>query len=103
MSKPMLLAVAIVMSTAAQATAGAVVAPKSDLPLRSSPPGTFFKGKGDKVGNTSPRERYRVLEKRSVPTVTGREEWLRVESIDDPGKGGWIYGGSGGDRTVSPR
>jgi hypothetical protein len=72
-----------------------VVTPQSVLPLRASPPGTFFQGKGAEIGTTVPNEAYRVLEERSVPTITGSQRWLRVESETVTSNSGWVYAGPG--------
>jgi hypothetical protein len=75
--------------------AGEVVAPKGDLTLRAEPPGTFFQAKGAAVGTVSPSESYRVLEERTVPTILGTEQWLKVQSTKEPSREGWIYNGDG--------
>jgi hypothetical protein len=103
MRKLVTLTAAIVFVTSAHSMAENVVMPNNELPLRAGPPGTFFKGKGDRIGTVSPKEHYRVLERKSIPTVVGTEQWLRVQSVDDPNKQGWIYAGKGEHQTVSPR
>jgi hypothetical protein len=103
MCKLATLTIAILIGMTVPTLAGDMVAPNNELPLRTNPPGTFFQGKGDRIGTVSPRERYWVLERKSVPTVGGTEEWLRVQGVDDPNKQGWIYAGKGDQQTVSPR
>lgn len=78
------------------AIAGEVVAPKADLTLRSQPPGIFFQSKGEQIGTAQAAETYRVLEQRAVPTLVGRQNWLKVQSTDKPDLEGWIYNGSSG-------
>jgi hypothetical protein len=95
------VAVAILILTATYAMAQEVVVPNAPLPLRATPPGTFFQGKGDQIGDASPSEQYRVLERTSVPTIFGDEQWLRVQSVVDPRKYGWIYGGTSAQPTVT--
>ena len=96
------LTIAILVLTT-YAMAQDVVVPKGQLPLRQTPPGTFFQGKGDQVGTVLPRESYRVLERKAVPTIAGTEQWLKVQSVENPTKQGWIYAGRDDRQTVSPR
>jgi hypothetical protein len=103
MGKVLIVTVAILISAAAHVMAADVIRPNNELPLRANPPGTFFQGKGDRIGSVSPTEYYRVLERRSVPTVAGKEQWLRVQGLDDPNKQGWIYAGKDAHQTVSPQ
>jgi hypothetical protein len=77
------------------ADAQGVVTPSAELPIRESPPGTFFQGKGSQIGVATPGDEYRVLDERSVPTLTGVEKWLKVEPLGDPSKAGWAYDGTG--------
>jgi hypothetical protein len=98
-----LVIIGLLISLAAEVRAQDVVVPNGQLPLRASPPGTFFQGKGDQIGTVSPREPYRVLERKSVPTVAGAEQWIRVQGMNDPKTEGWIYAGKDDRRTVSPR
>ncbi len=99
-----ILLTAMVLSggTASHAFAEELVAPKAQLPLRAQPPGTFFQGKGAQIGEARPNERYRILDRKTVPTIVGAEQWLRVQSATDPNKSGWIYGGSATEPTVIP-
>ena len=78
---------------ASAALAQDTVAPTAQMPLRAAPPGTFFTGKGKKIGEVLPTEQYRVLERRSVPTIMGVEQWIRVQKTTDPSKQGWVYSG----------
>lgn len=80
-----------------------VVTPRADLPIRESPPGTFFEGKGAQIGTANPGDEYRVLEKRDVPTIVGVEKWLKVAPLDDPAKSGWAYGGTGSETKAFTR
>lgn len=75
--------------------AGAIVAPKATLSVRSDPPGTFFQGKGDVIGMAPQGSTLRVLEEKTIPTITGQENWLRVQSTEQPSREGWIYNGTG--------
>lgn len=77
-----------------------VVTPNADIPIRESPPGNFFQGKGSQIGTATPGDEYRVLEERDVPTIVGVEKWLKVEPLDDPSKSGWAYGGPSPDSQV---
>lgn len=81
-----------------KATAGQVVVPTARMPLRSAPP-SFLGGKGEQIGETRPQETYRVLETRHIPTILGREQWLRVAPEDGPPSTGWIYTGREGDAS----
>jgi len=103
MCKVVTLTIAVLVLTTAYAVAQDVVVPKGQLPLRQAPPGTFFQGKGDQIGTVSAKERYRVLERKAVPTIAGTEQWLKVQSVEDPTKRGWIYAGNDDRQTVSPR
>lgn len=74
---------------------GEVVAPIGEITVRNEPPGTFFKSKGAQIGVAQPTESYRVLEERMVPTIAGRQNWLKVQRTNDPSFEGWIYNGTG--------
>ena len=71
----------------------AAISPKTNLPLRQSPPGAFFKGKGEQIGEAKKDETLRVIDKKIVPTVFGSEDWLKVQSSTNPAKEGWIFSG----------
>ena len=78
----------------AETLVGSTVTPVVALPLRTSPPGTFFQSKGDQIGVASPNVGYRVLDETAVPTVLGTEQWLKVQKLSDPSTTGWIYSGA---------
>jgi hypothetical protein len=71
---------------------GDLVRPKGDLPLREAPPGLFLE-KGAQVGVAVPSEYYRIVERKSVPTLLGLESWKKVQAAGDPKKSGWIFTG----------
>lgn len=97
-----MLAIAMLILTAGHVMAQEMVVPKEQLPLRAAPPGIFFQGKGNQIGSVSPNEQYVVLDKRWVPTIAGAEQWLRVQSVADRSKQGWIYGGKSGRPSYEP-
>lgn len=70
-----------------------LVKPNGQLPLREAPPGGFFQGKGQEKGNLLPSDKFLVLEKRVVQTITGKENWWRVRSVGGPAKEGWVFSG----------
>lgn len=74
-----------------------IVSPNGELPLRDSPPG-FFSGKGEQIGVIRPGQEYIVLEKKTVPSIFGNEEWLRIQALPgtDGGQSGWTFSGTGG-------
>ena len=88
------------------ASAQDIVTADVEAPLRESPPGTFFQGKGQQIGTVVPGEQYRVLEQSEVPTIVGLQNWLKVEPTTEPGNSGWVYGGAfdddRGNATVPP-
>jgi hypothetical protein len=73
---------------------GQVITPSSEaLAIRNAPPG-FFQGSGTAIGEARKGEKFRILERKSIPTVVGRDEWLRVQNVADPRETGWITGAS---------
>jgi hypothetical protein len=72
-----------------------IVSPTEALPLRESPPGTFFQGMGEQIGTVTPGESYLVLEERAVPTIFGSQHWLKVEPLGERATTGWVFSGSG--------
>ncbi|MCZ7661244.1 MAG: hypothetical protein M5U07_27100 [Xanthobacteraceae bacterium] len=93
---------AAILTLVPAAWAQSVVTPKVQTPLRAAPPGGFFQGKGDQIDTALPSEKFRVLETRSVRTLTGTEQWLRVQQVENPSKIGWIYGGQDSQTAVTP-
>lgn len=87
------LSLAIVACAASSASAQDLVRPNGQLPLRDAPPGSFFQGKGQAVGSVMPNDKFRVLERRIVPTITGKENWWRVQGVDGSNKEGWVFAG----------
>ncbi|HEV2896462.1 MAG TPA: hypothetical protein VGX71_01230 [Pseudaminobacter sp.] len=73
---------------------GAVVSPNGDLPLRANPPG-FFSGKGEVIGTIQPTDNFIVLEQRTVPSIFGNQQWLRVQPVQPApdSNAGWVYSG----------
>lgn len=72
----------------------AIVRPQGELPLRSAPPG-FFTGKGAQIGTVEPDNNYVILERKSVPSVFGNEEWIKLQAVTPDGSAGWVLGGRG--------
>jgi len=87
------LSLAVVACAMSNASAQELVRPNGPLPLREAPPGGFFQGKGQEKGNVLPSDKFLVLEKRAVQTITGRENWWRVRSVGGPAKEGWVFSG----------
>lgn len=87
------LSLAIVVCAMSNASAQELVRPNGPLPLREAPPGGFFQGRGQSVGNAMPNDKFLVLEKRTVPTIAGKENWWRVKSVEGPAKEGWVFSG----------
>jgi hypothetical protein len=83
----------------AQDWTGAIVTPAAELPLRDSPPGSFFQGKGAEVGIIKPGEQYRVLRQTTVSTLAGRQDWIEVQSVANPAITGWVFVGVAGAPT----
>jgi hypothetical protein len=73
---------------------GAVVSPNGDLPLRANPPG-FFSGKGEVIGTIEPADNLIVLEQRTVPSIFGNQQWLKVQPVQPTpdSNAGWVYSG----------
>jgi len=78
---------------------GAVVTPVAALPLRDSPPGSFFQGKGTEIGTINPGEQYRVLRQTTVSTLTGSQDWIEVQAVANPAVAGWVFVGVSGAPT----
>jgi hypothetical protein len=75
---------------------GATVTPVADLPLRDSPPGSFFQGKGVEIGTIKPGEQYRVIRQTTVSTLAGSQDWIEVQSVANPAVAGWVFVGASG-------
>ena len=73
---------------------GAVVTPKADLTLRDAPPGGLIGLKGDAIGSVTPTMTFKVIDKRTISTILGGENWLKVQGVDDASKQGWVFGGT---------
>lgn len=101
---PKLLLACALFSTIGGAFAQDIVAPRADLPLRDSPPG-LFQSKGDQIGTVSADQDLRVIEQRTVPTITGSENWIKVAPMEGDGARGWIYSGPSRspDANVAPK
>ena len=65
------------------------------LPLRDSPPGNFFQGKGAEVGAVNPGEQFHVVQQVTVSTLAGSEDWIQVQSADGS-RVGWVFSGPSG-------
>jgi hypothetical protein len=87
------LSLCIAACTASSGWAQELVKPNGPLPLREAPPGGFFQGKGQEKGSLLPSDKFLVLEKRVVQTITGKENWWRVRSVGGPAKEGWVFSG----------
>lgn len=74
-----------------QDLSGQLVAPETSLPMRASPPSLFFTPPGDPVGEAAPKQQYRILEQRKIPTIFGSQQWLKIENTQQPAARGWIY------------
>jgi hypothetical protein len=93
----LLFAAAVLLSPAlAEDFTGAIVTPVAALPLRDSPPGSFFQGKGVEIGTIKPGEQYRVIRQTTVSTLTGRQDWIEVQSVAGPATTGWVFVGASG-------
>ncbi len=75
---------------------GATVTPVATLPLRDSPPGSFFQGKGVEIGTINPGEQYRVIRQATVSTLAGSQDWIEVQSVANPAVAGWVFVGASG-------
>ncbi len=84
-----------------QDLSGQLIAPAPNLPMRASPPSMFFTPPGDQIGATVPKQEYRILEQRRIPTIFGGQQWLKIENAQQPEKRGWIYSGSGDDPAAN--
>lgn len=73
------------------------VIPEAAAPLRASPPGTFFQGKGKQIGQLTTGQTYRVLEQVAIPTLVGTQKWLKVVPQTGAQEAGWAYGGAFAD------
>jgi len=73
------------------------VIPEAAAPLRASPPGTFFQGKGKQIGELTKGQTYRVLEQVAIPTLVGTQKWLKVVPQTGAQEAGWAYGGAFSD------
>jgi len=74
-------------------TAGSTVKVLTALPLRTEPPGGLFGFKGTRIGEVAANGIYKVLETKSITTVGGGEEWIKVQDPANQNKAGWIYYG----------
>lgn len=91
------VAAAVSLSPAfAEDWTGATVTPVADLPLRDSPPGSFFQGKGAEIGMIRPGEQFRVLRQATVSTLAGSQDWIEVQSVANPAVAGWVFVGASG-------
>ena len=72
---------------------GAIVTPKAQLQLRDAPPSGFIGLKGDPIGTASPSTNYKVIDKHSISTIFGGENWLKVQSTDKTQEG-WVFSGT---------
>jgi|SRR5262245_140322 len=103
---PCLLSLALILTLFAPVTAVAQKTPRAgdrissrgDLTLREAPPEGFFGLRGEKIGTVIPSEEFLVLDRREVPSISGGQEWLQIESSDGVKKG-WIYSGPSGSAT----
>ncbi|HLH94123.1 MAG TPA: hypothetical protein VKW08_03305 [Xanthobacteraceae bacterium] len=92
---------AAIPSRAQQADIGAVVTPKGTLPLRTAPPGGLIGLSGDAIGSVAPDQSYKVLDKKSISTILGGENWLKVQSVTDASKQGWVFTGTKDSPTAN--
>lgn len=98
-----LAVMAIVCSSvyAQDVSPGAVISPKGDLPLRDAPPGGLIGLKGDTIGKVTPQTTYKVIDKKSISTIFGGENWLKVQRVDDASAQGWVFTGTKGDPSAN--
>ena len=75
-------------------TPGTIVTPKGDLTLRDAPPGGLIGLKGDAIGNVTPSTNYKVIEQKSISTILGGENWIKLQPVGDPSKSGWVFSGT---------
>ena len=91
------LVAALAINVAAALEGGSRIKPRTNLSVRSSPPG-FFQSQGMVVGTVTPGDTLLVLEERKFPGVGGGSVWLRIEKIGDAQGAqqlrGWIFSGS---------
>jgi hypothetical protein len=93
----LLFAAAVSLSPAiAEDLTGAIVTPVAELPLRSTPPGSFFQGLGNEIGTIKPGEQYRVVRQTTVSTLAGSQDWIEVQSVASPAVAGWVFVGASG-------
>jgi len=81
----------------------AAVTPTSVLPIRDSPPGNFFQGKGAQIGVANPGEQFFVLQQLAVRTIAGSEDWLKIQSASNRSLIGWIFAGPSGSPPANVR
>jgi hypothetical protein len=100
----LLIAVTVFLTSFAQAqdvVPGAIITPKGDLPLRDAAPGGLIGLKGDAIGSVTPQVEYKVIDKKSISTIFGGENWLKVQKIDDASKQGWVFTGTKSNPTAN--
>lgn len=82
-----------VLAAEADELQGEIVRPLAEMPLRASPPGSFFRGKGPAIDVVHPDDRYRVITSETVRTFAGSQDWVELESLSEPSTTGWVYAG----------
>jgi hypothetical protein len=78
-----------------------LITSKANLPLRDAPPGGVIGLKGDTIGQATPATTYRVIDTKTISTVLGGENWLKVQRVDDPAKQGWLFSGTKADPVAN--
>jgi hypothetical protein len=94
------LAALILVGSDFEATAqdipGEIVRPVGELPLRASPPNSFFQGKGQAIATVNPNEAYQVLGQQTVKTLAGSQDWIEIQPLDGSSGPGWAFSGPSG-------
>jgi hypothetical protein len=87
---------------AAELKQGDLVKPVGALPLRAAPPDALIGLKGDEVGTADPTKEYRVLDKRTIKTLFGQQDWMLIQGTAEDKKG-WVYSGDAtGPQNLRP-
>ncbi len=92
---------AVVFDSASQGVSVTAPAVKfeatSNLTLRDAPPKTWFLIKGEKIGVINAGDQVMATDHKTVKTLYGNYEWLKVQKIDpqtkQPTATGWVYAG----------
>lgn len=91
-----LILVGSVFAATAQDFPGEIVRPVGELPLRTSPPSSFFQGKGQAIATVHPNEAYRIIGQQTVNTLAGSQDWIEIQPLDGSSGPGWAFAGPSG-------